>query len=401
VRRLSAVIGASYGDEGKGHVTDYLAEPGDLVVRFNGGAQAGHTVTTPGGRRHVFHHIGSGTLRSAPTFLSRFFVCNPIAFVREMRELPATAVFVDPDAPVTTPYDMMLNQAAEIARGVARHGSCGLGINETIERQGSVYWFVYSDLILRHRDALRERVRRVRDEWVPLRAAALGLPLESMPYLLSEEVLERYLDDLQWMLTVATTRHWADAVNGRRGVVFEGAQGLALDQDAPGFPHVTRSKTGLTNVMTMLAEAGITDPLQAVYVTRPYLTRHGAGPLEHETPGCPAQRFRDETNVTNRFQGVLRFAELDLGDLRGRIRADRRHGRTVTPVVAVTCADQVEHGGVGVWEGGRRRMMEPWHIGERLSELIEGDGLFLLSAGETRNHVLASSPLVGLGWRTG
>lgn len=75
-----AVIGAGFGDEGKGLMTDYCCQRPKYttVVRFNGGAQAGHTVVTPDGRRHVFSHFGSGTLRGAATFLSRFFICNPI-----------------------------------------------------------------------------------------------------------------------------------------------------------------------------------------------------------------------------------------------------------------------------------------------------------------------------------
>ena len=82
------VIGANFGDEGKGLVTDYLCSQGaGVVVRFNGGAQAGHTVVTPEGERHVFRHFGSGTFLGVPTFLSQFFVCNPILFFEERKQL--------------------------------------------------------------------------------------------------------------------------------------------------------------------------------------------------------------------------------------------------------------------------------------------------------------------------
>lgn len=86
--RARAVIGASFGDEGKGLVTDYLCaiQGAGIVVRFNGGAQAGHTVVTPDGLRHVHHHFGSGTLWGTPTFLSQFFIVNPIAFLAELLE---------------------------------------------------------------------------------------------------------------------------------------------------------------------------------------------------------------------------------------------------------------------------------------------------------------------------
>lgn len=139
MRDISVVIGANYGDEGKGLVTDFLSNSETLVVRFNGGAQAGHTVVTPEGQRHVFHHIGSGALRGAATLLSRFFIVNPFIFLKEVKELGfEPTVSIDPRASVTTPYDMLLNQAVERKRGEERHGSCGLGINETVTRSASL-----------------------------------------------------------------------------------------------------------------------------------------------------------------------------------------------------------------------------------------------------------------------
>lgn len=89
--KARVVIGSSFGDCGKGLVTDYLCSQGaGIVVRFNGGANAGHTVVTPDGQRHVFSHFGSGTLLGVPTFLSSFFVCNPIQFAKELDRIAGT-----------------------------------------------------------------------------------------------------------------------------------------------------------------------------------------------------------------------------------------------------------------------------------------------------------------------
>jgi len=99
-------------------------------------------------------------------------------------------------------------------------------------------------------------------------------------------------------------------------VVFEGAQGLLLDQDRGAFPYVTRSHTGIRNALDVAAEAGI-DAVDATYVSRAYLTRHGAGPLSRELPGKPYPGIQDSTNVPNEFQGTLRFAHLDLDLLSG------------------------------------------------------------------------------------
>jgi adenylosuccinate synthase len=101
--------------------------------------------------------------------------------------------------------------------------------------------------------------------------------------------------------------------------VFEGAQGLLLDQNNKEFfPHVTRSNTGMKNVRILCAQAGI-DKIDGYYVSRTYLTRHGAGPLPGENP---AMNFADETNLDHPYQGRLRFAPLDSDALRTRCMVD-------------------------------------------------------------------------------
>ena len=89
VKKISVVIGASYGDEGKGLVTDAITniDESTLNVLTNGGAQRGHTVVTPDGVRHVFHHFGSGTFKGAITYFPSSFIVNPIVFKKEMQEL--------------------------------------------------------------------------------------------------------------------------------------------------------------------------------------------------------------------------------------------------------------------------------------------------------------------------
>jgi adenylosuccinate synthase len=133
-----------------------------------------------------------------------------------------------------------------------------------------------------------------------------------------------------------------------RAAVFEGAQGLALDEHFGEFPHVTRSMTGLPYAIVAAAELNI-ETLQPVYVTRSYLTRHGAGHLEFEGVdfgGTPV----DATNIPNDWQGTLRFAPLNLQMLKHYIGADiqrgtevaRAHGIALQPAtLALTCMDQL------------------------------------------------------------
>lgn len=345
------VIGANYGDEGKGRTVDRLAAEagGDaLVIRYNASAQAGHTVVAPDGRRHVFHHVGAGAFAGAATLLSRYFMLHPMLLGGELDRLAALGVrprlHADMRAPVAVPHDVLINQIAEEARGDGRHGSCGIGFNEAVERSlRPRFALCLNDL--RDRRALRTRVRAIRDHWVPRRLAMLGLapPENALGELLrGDEVIRRWLFDVERLLEAVDPVRPGHRPAG--AVIFEGAQGLLLDQDAPGYPHLTRSRTGLANVVR-LAQEGDIDHLSVVYVTRAYLTRHGAGPLQGALAGTPGG-IVDPTNLPNDFQGAMRFAWLDLDALGARLRADlgfRASGITATAGLALTCLDQRTH----------------------------------------------------------
>jgi adenylosuccinate synthase len=309
--RARAVIGASFGDEGKGLMTDYLCaiEGAGIVVRFNGGAQAGHTVVTPEGDRHVFGHFGSGTLVGVPTFLSQFFVCNPILFFRELEKLRALGldpiVYAHPNCLVTTFADMLINQRLEDKRGPARYGSCGVGVGETIERSTVPELTLTMGDLWNRIGGLERLLEEICGKYATFRT---GSPIDE------PAMIEAFIKGC-W----AFADHVHPLGMGQcQDPVFEGAQGLLLDQDNKEFfPHVTRSNTGMKNVRTLCNQAGIT-AIDAYYVSRTYLTRHGAGPLPGENP---KMRFEDATNLDHPYQGTLRFAPFDAGILT-RIRVD-------------------------------------------------------------------------------
>lgn len=346
MKSAKVVIGANWGDEGKGLLCDYYASPNTTVVRFNGGAQAGHTVCRDG-VRHVFHHFGSGTLRGARTYLSRFFINNPILYFRELASLALEPhVAADASGLVTTPYDMMLNQMVEQARGMARHGSCGVGINETVKRTEAGFPIIVDDL--RRLSDLRDMLRNVRTLWVPARLVELGITAskEWRERLDSDAILDTFVDYCAEYRRQVGVHALGDCVGD---IVFEGAQGLLLDEDHHFFPHVTHSHTGLRNVMDLAADAGITQ-LDATYVTRAYATRHGAGPFPREVPGLV---YADATNVPNDWQGSLRFGLLDLDLLAESIASDLRHATLpVEHGLAVTCLDQVNES-IAYWHDGK------------------------------------------------
>lgn len=313
--RARVVIGANFGDEGKGLTTDYLCAAGaGVVVRFNGGTQAGHTVVTPEGLRHVFGHIGSGALQGLPTFLSQFFIVNPIMFMNELGEFlndskgMVPRVYAHPDCLVTTFADMIINQRLEEARGANRHGSVGLGVGETYERSQLPHLKITMSDLWNKSNSLAGKVAEICDKYARYRT---GSPIDE------PEMIEKFVDGCL---------KFADAI-GPAGIgqckdpIFEGAQGLLLDQNNKKFfPHVTRSNTGIQNALALCSQAGISD-IEPYYVTRSYLTRHGAGPLPGEDRKLS---YQDDTNHEHTWQGKLRFAPLDYSDLLDRCHDDCR-----------------------------------------------------------------------------
>ncbi|HEY8562231.1 MAG TPA: adenylosuccinate synthetase [Pyrinomonadaceae bacterium] len=391
------IVGAGFGDEGKGLLTDYFAAGFGkecIVARFNGGAQAGHTVVAPDGRRHVHSHFGSGALSGAATFLSRHFVSNPLLFRREAAELESLSdgvpvVFADDRGLVTTPYDMLVNQWLESARGNGRHGSCGVGFGETIERSLNER-FAIRICDLADRNYLRAAADRIRRQWVAARLHELNVPKltgEQKELLFSNRLRDEFIEAAAAFN--ALIRIARPAVLRSAPVVFEGAQGLLLDEDYGWFPHVTRSSTGLKNAVEVAAEAGI-DRLDCVYATRAYATRHGAGPLPHELPAKPYAGIEDATNQPNPHQGALRFGWLDLDLLSSTIDADfNRYGRNsgieISRRLAVTCLDQLD--GSAFYMSGDRLCETP--IDEFVSVAARRTGIaeVYASRGETRETI--------------
>ena len=348
--RALAVIGANYGDEGKGRLVDWLvARHGtdSVVVRSNGGAQAGHTVALADGQpRHVFHHLGSGTLRGAPTHMSRFMVSHPIVFADEYAVLgdrlgALPAITADPRGWVTTPWDLMVNQAIELARDGQRHGSCGLGFGETVGRnEETAFTLTVGDL---HAPGLEDRLRIIRNQWLPARIAALGLDMHNRVFdvALSDGLLGHFVEQCRHFAQVVALRDDASLV-AEPVVIFEGAQGLCLDQRSADFPYVTRSNTGLANILDIAGEAGIAE-IAPHYITRCYMTRHGRGPMDDERDIAPLYAVDDPTNRPNPWQETLRFGLIDPGAMAARIAADTAlaSGRVALhPALAISCLDQ-------------------------------------------------------------
>jgi adenylosuccinate synthase len=333
------VIGTGYGDEGKGSVVNRLASERSLVIRFNGGAQAGHTVEHSG-RRHVCSHVGAGILKGAATHLSRFFVCNPWLFFNEMEELKSIRIpkiTASPDCYISLPVDVEFNRMQEEKRGDNAHGSVGVGFGETLHRcEGMERYRLQMRDLVNH--TLKKRLEDIAHHWMPRRSQQLGVPAVTCP-------VDHWYDRCMAFRGRVDVCTDAQAVRKPEfhakqcdNIIFEGAQGLLLDQDYGGWPHVTRSNTGLKNV-SKLYDGKVT----VHYVSRAYTTRHGQGPLPFELDQAPYEGIVDETNLDTGWQGRFRFSYLNLDLIAGATAWDARWDHRFEDVEIVpemTCLDQ-------------------------------------------------------------
>lgn len=381
MKKAFAVIGANFGDEGKGLMTDFFCSKNkkSLNIRFNGGAQAGHTVVTPDGKTHVFSHIGSGTFSGADTYLSEFFIVNPILFLKEYSELPETEIYISGNACISLPCDMMINQFAENSRGEKRHGSCGLGIYETVTRNSSDYLKIrFGDNLSENQ--LREKIRYINSVYVPERLANLGF--ESVPEELSEllddnNITDNFIEDFFSMKKIC--RISDDGIlENYDNIIFEAAQGLLLDCDRTEyFPNLTPSHTGMKNVRTILNQFPETET-EVCYVTRSYFTRHGAGKFNTENSKIISEySLYDKTNQTNQYQGNFRYGFFDRQEFIKSINLERKFLSESRVSVCITHLDQTD--GKIICEN---QNILPCDIAEDVNA-----DLFYCSYGETRNHI--------------
>ena len=301
-----AVIGNNYGDEGKGLAVDYLTLSGhNLVVRHNGGAQAAHTVDRED-KRFVFHELSSGSFNGADTYWASTFLPDLYKLEEEITEFSEVSsnqvkIYASPECCITLLYDVYLNQKREELRGDDKHGSCGMGIWEATKRSLTEYRLTLRDIACLSITGLAARLKQIENEYVALKISKFGisdtLDLDTEKYAeILKSALEKNItlvdDELSFFMSYDK-------------IVFEGGQGLLLDTVRDDlWPHTTCSRTNITNPVKLLESHGLKLD-EAVYVTRSYLTRHGAGPFAED----PKLDFFDETNKPNPWQGRIRFGK--------------------------------------------------------------------------------------------
>lgn len=344
-KTTNIVLGMGFGDEGKGITTDFLClqRANALVVRFNGGQQAGHTVVNSKDKRHVFSNFGSGTLRGNPSYMSQFCTIYPAGIAHEYTNLVAMGfrpkLYIDALAKVTTPYDIAWNRALE---QVNRHGSCGLGFGSTIERNEGPNKLFAQDLLFPM--VLQEKLKTIYRYYLQKckQDGRQGL-LHAYQQAVTEFSEEEFLYFVERTVKIASILPEHEVFKKFDHVVFEGAQGILLDMDYGFFPHVTRSNTSSKNALELIKRNGLAEP-QIYYVTRAYQTRHGNGPMTNEGMPLKLRGTENETNQTNCWQGHFRKSVLDLELLNYALIADANHAKGLLKNLVVTCLDQLVDG---------------------------------------------------------
>ena len=313
---ISVVIGLGFGDEGKGLVTEYLcSNPGTLVVRYSGGQQAGHTVFKDK-IRHIFSNFGSGTLSGTPTYWSKFCTVDPIGLMNELHILLKKGVlptlFIHKKCPITTPYDTKHNQICD-----KNNGTCGVGVGRTIVREENHYSLLVGDILFPS-------------------VFKMKLDLIKYYYRIHEKIsLNRFNECIEGIKNnhIIFVDEKPDCIH----TVFEGSQGLLLDQNIGFFPHVTHGSVGLKNIIVRGTDFA---DMEVYLVTRAYQTRHGKGPMTNENIPHNILLDKDETNITNKFQGEFRRSLLDLDLLKYAIDKEYQL-KYVKKTLVITCLDHI------------------------------------------------------------
>ena len=287
-----AVIGAQWGDEGKGKIVDMLAEKSKLTVRFSGGDNAGHTVVNPFGKFGL-HLVPSGIFSGATCIIGNGTVVNPPVLIAEMNQLNERGVdtsrlFISDRAHLIMPYHTLLDGLEEEARGGKALGTTRKGIGPAYADKVARLGIRVGDLL--DKEILSERLRPVLDHKNTILTKVYGVEPLSFDdvyhqYCQYGELLAHHIRDTNVMLV--------EALNRDDPVLLEGAQGTLLDPDFGTYPYTT-SSSPLSGGGCIGSGLGPTRLNQALGVFKAYCTRVGSGPMPTELNDATGSFIRDQ-----------------------------------------------------------------------------------------------------------
>ncbi|MBW2022812.1 MAG: adenylosuccinate synthase [Deltaproteobacteria bacterium] len=338
------VVGTQWGDEGKGKVVDLLTAGADMVVRYQGGNNAGHTLVV-GGRKFIFHLIPSGILyEDKICLIGNGLVVDPEVLLQEIGRLQDSGVSVGPErlvlsekAHLIMPYHKAIDAAREAAKGKVKIGTTGRGIGPCYEDKAARIGVRAIDLT--EPEVLEEKIRsNLREKNFYLEKFLGAEPLDPQEivdrYLEMGERLVPYIGDVSSMLY--------DAARQGKTILFEGAQGTHLDVDHGTYPFVTSSNPVAG---TICSGAGIGPNIlrHIIGIVKAYTTRVGAGPfvteLEDETGDYIQERGAEFGSTTGRRR---RCGWLDLVVVKDSVRINGLTALAITKLDVLTGLEKVK-----------------------------------------------------------
>ena len=291
------VVGLQWGDEGKGKVVDILAGSSDIVVRYGGGANAGHTVVI-GDERFALHIMPSGAVRqNTVCVIGNGVVIDPAVLIEEIDGLKQRDInlrgrlFISENAHVVLDYHKLEDKLREQALGKNKIGTTARGIGPCYaDKVGRSHAVRMADL--RSIDSLKQKLQEITDYKNKVFSAVYGAPPVS-----ADEIFEKcktYRDQLLEFI-INTTKLLHESIDADKNILFEGAQGALLDLDHGTFPFVTSSNA---SALGMPAGCGVPTSMvdKFIGVVKAYTTRVGSGPFPTEQDNEIGQRIRERGN---------------------------------------------------------------------------------------------------------
>jgi adenylosuccinate synthase len=339
----TVIIGTQWGDEGKGKIVDLLAARADLVVRFQGGNNAGHTMVVDG-EQFISHLVPSGILQGKTCLIGNGVVVDPAVLIEEMDylggkgiDVGAGRIKVSERAHLIMPYHRAVDLAREIHKGDKKIGTTGRGIGPAYEDKATRRGVRFIDLL--EPETFAEKVRTLLDEknfYLKNYLSATTLDAEEII-----DTYRRYADRLAPHVTnVSITLD--EAIKKGRQVLFEGAQGTHLDIDHGTYPFVTSSNTVAGNACcgSGIGPGAVTD---VIGIVKAYTTRVGAGPFPCElfdaTGACIQEKGVEFGATTGRKR---RCGWLDTVIVRNAVRLNSLTGLAITKLDVLGGLDELK-----------------------------------------------------------
>jgi adenylosuccinate synthase len=290
-----AIIGAQWGDEGKGKVVDLFTDEADIVVRFQGGNNAGHTLVV-NGNKTILHLVPSGALHpNKLCVIGNGVVVDPEVLIEEIQALKARGHLVDDEqlriseqAHVIMPYHKLIDQARERLRGEGMIGTTGRGIGPSYEDKVARVGIRFVDLL--EEDTFREKLERnIQEKNFYLKAI---LKEKALDFNEIHDSYGKFCEKLRGYVT-NTGLLLDQQIRAGKRVLFEGAQGTLLDVDHGTYPYVTSSST-ITGGACSGSGVGPQHIQQVIGISKAYTTRVGSGPFPTEIYGPEGETLRRE-----------------------------------------------------------------------------------------------------------